>query len=801
MTVCFIKSISTEELKTERFFSDIAGCFRDIPGTVFLYGSQTSGGSSRFNILALKPWLTVSSKGNRIKILYSGDIQADEYRRGHLPEYDHICENNHRHEQDIYGNPFDIIGKILSEYRLPHDAVIDGLPINAGLFGYLSYDLCRQLEKLPDTVIDDLKLPDLYLCAPSIILVEEIRTGKIMIHTVETGDETRDTLMEWFYSSLENNFSERGFHSSNLKSVFSRDSYIKAVNDIKEYITAGDVYQVNLSQRFEADFSGDAFCLFQELFRVNPASFYAFINAGDHVVVSTSPERFVSMRGRKIETMPIKGTRPRMAEPEEDEKMRRDLLSSPKDDAELTMIVDLMRNDFGKIAVPGSVNVNFHKKMESYQNVHHLLSCISADIDESCGMVDFLKAVFPAGSITGCPKIRSMEIIDELEPVRRHVYTGSIGYIGFNDSLDLSVAIRTCVIKDGKICFSAGGGIVSDSDPEEEYMETLHKASSIIEILGADIKTSDRIGDNAGCKSGDKNSMWLNGFFVPDDTPFLKITDRGASGIGFFETVYAENGEIFFLEDHLERFFRAWDHILGNRFSLSRYNDKAYEKNYRDNDAPYPDVSYADIIKILLKKNRLDIRPARVRISAHAVSEPPGYSLSITAAPYTHRLKVKGKAGLDLATFEIPHSGGFAELKTASRVFYDAACRSASLKGADEAVILDSHGNILETDTANVIAVMDKTAVIPPYSGRLAGIMEKNVIKILAEWGFSVKEETISVESLFDYDAVYLTNALMGIVSALSLNGRQLKSKASVANGDVFSVLSEKINKAVRRKN
>lgn len=771
-----IKGILTGTLETEKNLANIAGCFRDMPGTVFLYGNHPSG-ASVYNILALKPWLVFSSRGNRISL--SGNKVFQAKKSGSRPDI--ISGNRINPENGFQGNPFDVLSEILEKYRCFSGIDIGVEPVQAGLFGYLSYDLCRILEKLPCTTIDDLKLPDLWLCAPSIILVEEIRTGKIIIHTVETGDETHDNLLDWFNQNLKNDFSDNCFFSSNIKSAFTEDTYKKAVSDIKELIAAGDVYQVNLSQRFEADFNGDAFCLFQELFSVNPASFYAFVNAGDHVIVSTSPERFVSRRGLEIETMPIKGTRPRMADPEEDEKMRRELLASPKDDAELSMIVDLMRNDFGRVAEPGSVKVKDHKKIESYRNVHHLFSTVAAELDESSGSVDFLEAVFPAGSITGCPKIRSMEIIDELEPVRRHIYTGSTGYIGFNDRLDLSVAIRTCVIKNEKIYFSAGGGVVFDSDPESEYMETLHKASSIMKTLGLEIKDASK-------KNRRKNFMWLNGFFVPDDTPFLKISDQGANGVGLFETVYAEKGEIFFLEDHLERFFRAWNHIFEN---------SSFENKSRN--ASYPDVPYDDIIKSLLEKNGLDNKTARVRISAHAVSESPGYSLGITASPYTHRLISRGKTGLDLITFDIPHADHFAEFKTSCRLFYHSASKAASARGADEALILDPEGRVLETDTANIIVVRDKTVFIPPYSGRLAGVMEKNVLNILSEWGYSVKEENIPVESLYGYDGVYLTNALIGIVPVLSLDGRTLKSEA-INSGDIFSGFSGKINRAVRRK-
>jgi len=250
-----------------------------------------------------------------------------------------------------------------------------------------------------------------------------------------------------------------------FRSNFTKSKYINAVKQIKEYIASGHVYQVNLSQRFEMNFEGSAFGLFKTLYNLNPAPFFSYINAGDHFIVSTSPERFLLQSGDRLETRPIKGTMPRGDTLKEDKKLGLELKNSKKDDAELSMIVDLLRNDLGKICKAGSVRVVEHKRLEVYKNVFHLVSIIEGVLDKDQDAVDIIKAAFPGGSITGCPKIRSMEIIDELEPHRRHIYTGSTGYISFHDTMDLSIAIRTATIVNKKIIFSVGGGIVFDSDP------------------------------------------------------------------------------------------------------------------------------------------------------------------------------------------------------------------------------------------------------------------------------------------------------------------------------------------------
>jgi para-aminobenzoate synthetase component 1 len=270
-----------------------------------------------------------------------------------------------------------------------------------------------------------------------------------------------------------------------LRSTFSRDEYEAAVRQALEYIRAGDIYQVNISQRFEAACAEDPFDVYLRLRALSPAPFAAFLRFPDCAVLSSSPERFLRYTpgDQRIETRPIKGTRPRGASPEEDEALRRELLASEKDRAENVMIVDLERNDLGRVAEIGSVRVTGLFEAETYATVHHLVSTVEARLAEGRDAVDLLRATFPGGSITGAPKIRSMEIIDELEPVARGVYTGSIGYIRPNGEMDLNIAIRTMVVKDGRAYFSVGGGIVADSEPAAEYQETLDKGAAMARAL------------------------------------------------------------------------------------------------------------------------------------------------------------------------------------------------------------------------------------------------------------------------------------------------------------------------------
>ena len=270
-----------------------------------------------------------------------------------------------------------------------------------------------------------------------------------------------------------------------LASATNRAHYLQTVERIREYIRRGDVYQVNLSQRFSSPFEGDPFLLWGSLFRRNPAPFHAFVQAGDHQVVSTSMERFLKVSDGAVESRPIKGTRPRGTSEREDAAMRADLAAHPKDDAELSMIVDLVRNDLGRVCETGSVRVTDHKRLESYANVHHLVSVVEGRLRPGVTTGALLRAAFPAGSITGCPKIRAMQVIDELEPRARHVYTGAIGYVGLHGNSDLNVAIRTALIHRGACSFSVGGGIVYDSRADEEYEETLHKGKTFFDVMSA----------------------------------------------------------------------------------------------------------------------------------------------------------------------------------------------------------------------------------------------------------------------------------------------------------------------------
>jgi para-aminobenzoate synthetase component 1 len=368
-------------------------------------------------------------------------------------------------------------------------------PFTGGAIGYVAYELKNIIEKLPQQALADLDLPHMYWIFPAKIAVFDREEKSIRFFQWACPDKKGPaaSLTDPFWrqsdftpaktSSTPNETTgDLPFRFGAISSNFSRQAYLETIDTICQYILKGDIYQANLTQRFEASFDGNPLSLFRLLFKKNPTPFYSYIHAQDHYILSTSMERFLWCDGHNLETRPIKGTRPRGKIKSEDVKLKKDLLISPKDDAELSMIVDLLRNDLGKVCVSGSVRVKEHKHLETYRYVHHLVSIVEGRLDPEKGIADILRATFPGGSITGCPKIRAMEIIDELEPHCRHVYTGSIGYIGADNRFDLNIAIRTLVIKNNRCYYGAGGGIVYDSDPEKEYDETLHKAAAFLRL-------------------------------------------------------------------------------------------------------------------------------------------------------------------------------------------------------------------------------------------------------------------------------------------------------------------------------
>ena len=411
----------------------------------------------------------------------------------------------------------------------PHSAApIAGLPpFQGGIAGYLAYDYGAVLERLPVPRYDDLNLPDALLGLYDWVIAWDHAAGRAWL--ISTGmpalggarAERAAERLQWVRRILHGpsrgaagrpgpaeprhagprhalaphapSFPVSGTEHAigiGLRSSFTHRGYLDAVTRVREYIIAGDIFQANLSQRFEVPLEEDPWHLYRRLREVNPAPFAAYLEFDGVAIASASPERFLQVdTAGHVETRPIKGTTPRGMSPQHDAALSRALQDSEKDRAENLMIVDLLRNDLSRVCRPGTVRVPELFALERYRTVHHLVSTVVGDLAPGRDATDLLAAAFPGGSITGAPKVRAMEIIAELEPSRRGIYCGSIGYLGATGAMDTSIVIRTLVAAGGRVTFSAGGGIVADSDPESEYQETLHKARALITALAGAVAT------------------------------------------------------------------------------------------------------------------------------------------------------------------------------------------------------------------------------------------------------------------------------------------------------------------------
>ena len=389
----------------------------------------------------------------------------------------------------LKGNPFSVLDAFIKRTGVASGQT--PVPFAGGAVGYFGYELGHFIEKLPPSAPADLPLPDMYFAFYDRVVAVDLKLRKsycsalVFKRDSETAEEKIAGLKKRLSGSSAGEMPEHDMAAENLTSNFTKARYMDAVRKTIDYIAAGDIFQANISQRFKARLAISDFELFRRLRRVNPAPFSAYLRTDKWAVISSSPERFLKVTDGIVETRPIKGTRGRGRTHEEDERLRNELLSSVKDGAELAMIVDLERNDLGRVCSYASVHVAEKKVLEEYASVFHLVATVTGRLHEGENLIDLLRATFPGGSITGAPKIRAMEIINEIEPTRRSVYTGAIGYIGCDGNMDLNIAIRTILKTGDVVTFQVGGGIVADSQPEAEYQETLDKAKGLLESLKA----------------------------------------------------------------------------------------------------------------------------------------------------------------------------------------------------------------------------------------------------------------------------------------------------------------------------
>ena len=438
------------------------------PYSYLLESVEGSEKWARFSIIGLDPMTIIKSKGRQIEIISHGETKID-----------------------TTDDPLSNLKAILSNYQV---ALVEGLPrFFGGAVGYLSYDMVRFIEHLPDISPDDLNLPDsVFVICKSILIFDNLQhTIKILTNVYVTNEDTNKLYhqaiqqIETLIAKLRKMpipLRQRSVERKPLQisSNMDRERFEEMVRIAKAYIRAGDVIQVVLSQRFQNQLNDmEAFDIYRALRRINPSPYMFYLNWNQFFILGSSPEILVRVEDGKIELRPIAGTRPRGKTKEDDEILEKELLRDPKERAEHIMLVDLGRNDVGRVARYGSVEVNELMVIERYSHVMHIVSNVQGILDEGCDCFDVLKASFPAGTVSGAPKIRAMEIIEELESTKRGPYAGAVGYFSFTSNMDFCITIRSIIIKDNTIYFQVGAGIVADSKPSMEYQETVNKAKAM----------------------------------------------------------------------------------------------------------------------------------------------------------------------------------------------------------------------------------------------------------------------------------------------------------------------------------
>lgn len=445
-------------------------------GPSFLLESVEGGEHiGRYSFIGLDPLLVYKSKDCLGQVIFNNGNQ---------------CSKN--------GPPTRVISSLVQQFKVPE---FPGLVhFHGGAVGYFAYDTVRSLEKLPAAPPDPLDLPDCMVMFPGTVIVfDHARNITKIITLVETANEDPSKA---YQNALKRLNEVRKLINTihpiraagkppkvipgSISTSISRNDYFNRVTKALRYIKAGDILQVVLSRRYSLPYNGSPLDIFRRLRSLNPSPYMFYLDFGDPVILGASPEMLVRVTGKTVQTRPIAGTRPRSDDPKKDKELEKDLLRDEKERAEHLMLVDLGRNDLGRVCTPGSVEVPSFMRVERFSHVMHLVSDVKGILAENTHPLRALEACFPAGTVSGAPKVRAMEIIDELEPCRRGVYAGAVGYAGFGNLLDTAIAIRTLVFSRGMAHIQAGGGIVADSVPEREYQETVNKAGALLQALGID---------------------------------------------------------------------------------------------------------------------------------------------------------------------------------------------------------------------------------------------------------------------------------------------------------------------------
>ncbi|MHA2249393.1 MAG: aminodeoxychorismate synthase component I [Candidatus Kariarchaeaceae archaeon] len=607
------------------------------------------------------------------------------------------------------------IGDIILEPFFPEGAVYGIIRDYCGLYGYISYEANRSIEKFNHRADKEI-LPTVIMSFPSIYLIEK-RNNWIYIEL--DGKEIEYPKFPLNFDTITND--------DQIHSNLAFSEYIEKIERVKDYIFDGDIYQTNFTKQFSISVSRkDYRTIYCDLIEQHPVPFSSYLEFPTFSILSLSPELFIRVKNGRVTTKPIKGTRPRGKDKSEDEHLAIELLNSEKDHAELTMIVDLLRNDLGKSSDPGSVEVVKHAELESFSNVHHLVSTITSTIPKNSqsSWRLFLRA-FPGGSITGCPKIRSMEIIEELETISRGVYTGSIGYLTLNGDLEFNIGIRTAIAAENTVIFNAGGGIVADSIPIDEYTECLHKAKHFAAFFN---------------KTFTGHILWYNNRFYSTDE-FSLPEKHTNSKEGCFETMLVKNSKIQKLPSHLNRLNRAINFYGINPILPTNQDINQLISLNLASDAR---------IKLILSIDSNN----KVSCSAHI--EP----YEITSDPVKLLLARK-----QIKPPEIVNKG----IKPLEYDIYRNATRHAIENGYWDCILIDDKNILLETGRANIYIYTDQW--LTPENNVVQGIIRG----ILISENLAVSTD-LTVEDLLAANAIVISNSLNGVRQVNRIYDEQSKN-------------------------
>lgn len=699
--------MTIEKYETQATLYDIFSCLKDEEKAVFLDSSKHSE-YGKYSIAAFLPYIILTDDG-KSACINGTEIPCSsmEWLREHLTQ---------NYEKNMTRFPF-----------------------VSGCIGYMTYDYGKKFVydeygSKNDTKNDEytkyVDMPECMFVFYRLYLIQDEKNGDIIISYKD--DEAKNWLLSmekqnngWKRNKITDCMLQE--KSLSVNSDFDRDEYESAVEKMINYIVNGDIYVANMTRRIQIKSEMQPYDIFSVLRKSNPSPFGAYMNYGKFQVISSSPERFFEIRDKKICTRPIKGTRPRGTTADEDMRFKQELMNSDKDKSELLMIVDLERNDLSRICKPGSVKVAELFKTETFATVHHLVSTICGELMPDKTVVDAIKAMYPGGSITGAPKRRAMQIIDELEHSRRMLYTGSIGYIGFDGSCDFNIVIRTLLYQNKIYTIGTGGGITCESDPDFEYEETCQKAAAPIDCF----KTAGYRQDQ---------------YIVADDGFYF--------GIGVFETMLVSNGMIQLQKYHMER-LRHGLKVLGinnpraeQTLLLESMHNAMREYEQQNNEMSY-------VLKVCVTPENIDIK-ARSNTYREA-DYKKGFAL--TLSPVLHN--------------ETSLFTGIKSLNYADNIFEK---RRVKKSGFDEPVFVNTKGYLTEGAVSNLFAVKNGKLYTPSDAcGLLPGTIRRWLIENSDITGYKVNMCKMTPDELLHSDEIFVTNALIGIMPVSRVETKEFK--------------------------